>query len=192
MDLSAPGYETERLRYEPLVEAHSAVLLNSEIEQSVWKYMPALRHGTNLRNYFDFLLNVQISGRSANYVLFRKADNQFVGLTGFSEINKIHRRLRNTIAWHPHELASEELYQAAQHGMLKRAYDWRAKRLEWQINPDNKFQMQHVASLNPTREAHFRNYERTAGGDWIDKIVFSMTRPELAAAIQTLETRLIG
>jgi len=191
MDLSAPGYETELLRFEPFSDSHRDLLRAPGIEKSVWKYMPALSGGTNLRKYLMAVLQSQASGEAAYYVLFWKADGSFAGVSGFNEINRIHRRLRNHISWHPPEADVTQLYRATQHGMLKRAYDWRAKRMEWQINPKNDFIMQNLQYLEPTREAHFRNYERTADGVWIDKIVFSMTRPELAVAVERLEAELL-
>lgn len=187
MDLSAPGYETDLLRFEPVNESHRDVLRDSSIDKSVWKYMPALSGGTHLKKYMLMLLQSQLAGTAAYYILFQKSDDAFAGLAGFNEINRIHRRLRNHISWHPPEMDGRQLYRATQHGMLKRAYDWRAKRMEWQINPENDFIMDNLKTLEPTQEAHFRSFERTADGVWIDKIVFSMTRPELAAAIERLE-----
>lgn len=191
MDLSAPGYETELLRYEPFRESHRELLRAPGIEKSMWKYMPALSGGTNLRKYLMAVLQSQARGEAAYYVLFCKADESFAGVCGFNEISRIHRRLRNHISWHPPERDSAKLYRVAQHGMFKRAYDWRAKRMEWQINPKNEFIMQNLQDLQPVREARFRNFERTADGVWVDKIVFSMTRPELAAAIERLESALL-
>lgn len=187
MDLSAPGYETELLRFEPIRETHREVLRSAKVEKAVWKYMPALSGGTNLPKYLQSILQQVKAGQAAYYVLFRKSDDQFVGVSGFNEINRIHRRLRNHVSWHPPDLDAQQLYRATQYGMIKRAYDWRAKRMEWQINPKNDFLMQNLQTLNPKREAHFRSFERTAEGAWIDKIVFSMTRPELADAIERLE-----
>ncbi len=192
MDLSAPGYETELLRFEPISAAHKDVLKTSGIEKSLWKYMPALSGGTNFAKYMKALFDAHQCGIAAYYVLFRKSDGQFAGVAGFSEINKIHRRLRNQVAWHPPEFEQPDLYLASQHGMIKRAYDWRAKRMEWQINPKNEFMMQNLQYLNPKKEAKFRNFERTADGVWIDKIVFSMTRPELAEALKKLEAKLFA
>ncbi|MCR9195614.1 MAG: hypothetical protein NXH88_12830 [Hyphomonas sp.] len=191
MDLSAPGYETALLRFEPVCDAHRDLLRGPAIEKSLWKYMPALSGGTNLENYLQALLQTQKAGIAAYYVLFQKSDGAYAGIAGFNEINRIHRRLRNNISWHPPDMDAIRLYQATQHGMMKRAYDWRAKRMEWQINPKNEFIMQNLQFLEPTREAHFRNFERTADGVWIDKIVYSMTRPELAAAIERLERELV-
>ena len=187
MDLSAPGYETELLRFEPVSADHRDLLRGSAIEKSVWKYMPALSGGTNLKKYLQALMKSQKVGVAAYYVLFQKSDGGFAGISGFNEVNRIHRRLRNHISWHPPGADAIQLYRATQHGMMKRAYDWRAKRMEWQINPKNDFLMQNLQFLEPVREAHFRNFERTAEGVWIDKVVFSMTRPELAAAIERLE-----
>ena len=190
MDLSAPGLENNLVRLEPLAENHRALIFASEIEESVWKWMPALRGGTNLQNYFDFMLKAQKCGLAATYIVFLQDDDTFAGVTGFNEINKIHRRLRNALAWHPPHLASPELYQAAQLAMISRALEWRAKRLEWQVNPNNNYIMTQLAEIGPTREAHFRNFERTADGVWVDKIVYSMTRPEMAGAIERLTREL--
>lgn len=190
MDLSAPGYETDLLRFEPVSESHRETLRDSAIEKSVWKYMPALSGGTNLKKYLLMLLQTHAQGAAAYYVLFQKSDGAFAGIAGFNEINRIHRRLRNHISWHPPEMDANRLYRATQYGMMKRAFDWGAKRMEWQINPRNDFIMHNLQALEPVREAHFRSFERTADGVWIDKIVFSMTRPELAAAIERLEQEL--
>ena len=190
MNLSSPGLENAIVRLEPIAEQHRAIIFASEIEESIWKWMPALQGGTNLQNYFDFMLRAQNCGIAATYLLFRQEDDAFAGVTGFNEINKIHRRLRNALAWHPPHMATPRLYQAGQLAMIQRAYDWRAKRIEWQVNPKNSYIMDELRVINPTREALFRNFERMADGNWVDKEVYSLTRPEMAGAIQRLTTEL--
>lgn len=179
------------LRLEPLSEAHRDVIFSSGVEDSVWKWMPAIPGGASLENYFRFMLAAQKSGAIATFVLFRKSDQAFVGITGFSEINKIHRRVRNALAWHPPNVATSTLYQAGQLAMIQRAYDWRAKRIEWQVNTNNTYIMTELDDVGPTREAYFRDFEKTANGVWVDKIVFAMTRNEMAAAIQRLQSQLV-
>jgi RimJ/RimL family protein N-acetyltransferase len=187
MELNAPGLENELVRLEPIGEQHWLTINTAEIQEAFWRWMPAQRGGTSLRAYFDFILKAQAAGLAATFVLFRQSDGAFAGITGMNEINKLHRRVRIAIAWHPPELGSPELYKAGQLAMIQRAYDWRAKRVEWQINPNNKFIVEELAKIGPTREALFRNFERTADGVWVDKAIFSMTRPEMAQAIARLE-----
>ena len=190
MELTAPVRENQMLRLEPIAEHHRSLIFASDIEESIWKWMPALRGGTNLENYFDFILAAQKSGLAVTYVLFLQENDAFAGVTGFNEINKIHRRIRNALTWHPPHMATPKLYQAGQLAMIQRAYDWRAKRIEWQINTKNTYILNELKAINPTREALLRNYERTADGVWVDKVVFAMTRPEMAGAIQRLNTDL--
>ncbi|MEM7327396.1 MAG: hypothetical protein AAF437_01575 [Pseudomonadota bacterium] len=190
MELSAPGLENQIVRLEPLSADHRNDIFASEIEESVWKWMPALPGGTSLSNYFKAMLTAQKSGHAVTFALFRQSDDAFAGVTGFNQINKIHRRVRNALAWHPPHLATSELYQAGQLAMLVRARDWRAKRVEWQVNTDNDYILKELAALAPTREARFRNYERTADGIWVDKDVFAMTRTEMADTINRLERTL--
>ncbi|MEL7107621.1 MAG: GNAT family protein [Pseudomonadota bacterium] len=192
MDLSAPGLDNQMLRFEPIDVRHRDYIFDSEIEKSVWKWMPALQGGTSLKNYFDAIIAMQKCGQSATFVLFRQDDNAFAGVTGFTDINKIHRRVRNALAWHPPEMATMDLYQAGQLAMIERAHDWRAKRLEWQVNPENDFMTSMVATLQPTREATFRNFERTADGVWVDKVVFAFTRTEMTEAIVRLKRDLFA
>ncbi len=190
MELSAPGLENAQLRLEPFSTQHRDLIFNSEVEESVWKWMPALPGGTSLANYFDFVLKAQNAGVAATFVLFRKSDGAFAGLTGFNDINKIHRRVRNALTWHPPALATETLYLAGQHAMISRAFAWRAKRLEWQVNTKNDYILSQLSVIGPTREALFRNFERTADGTWVDKIVFALTRAEMPDALQRLERAL--
>ncbi|MCR9270807.1 MAG: GNAT family N-acetyltransferase [Henriciella sp.] len=190
MELTAPGLENELVRLEPIDAHHWPMIRNSDIEESIWRWMPALPGGTSLQNYFDAIVQAQKFGLAATFVLFLKSNDEFAGVTGLNEINKIHRRVRNAFAWHPPDLSHSNLYLAGQLAMLQRAYDWRAKRMEWQVNTNNKFIMTGLAQINPTHEAVFRNFERTADGVWVDKAVFAMTRPEMAEAIQRLEATL--
>lgn len=190
MELAAPGLKNSIVRLEPLDESHRDVIFDSSIEPSLWKWMPALPGGTSLGHYFKSMLYAQKCGLAATFVLFDQSSSDFVGITGFNEINKIHRRVRNAVTWHPPDLATSRLYRAGQLAMMERAYAWRAKRIEWQINTENKYRLRELAFINPTREALFRHFERTADGLWIDKIVFAMTRSEITDAIVRLKADL--
>ncbi|MEO1552410.1 MAG: hypothetical protein AAFR82_00640 [Pseudomonadota bacterium] len=191
MELSAPGLENAIVRLEPLGAQHRDVIFASEIEESVWKWMPALPGGTSLNHYFKAMLAAQNKGLAVTFAVFQQSDGAFAGVTGFNQINKIHRRVRNALAWHPPHLATPELYQAGQLAMIERAYEWRAKRIEWQINTDNEYILRELGAIAPLREALFRQFERTADGVWVDKEVFAFTRPEMADAIRRLKLALL-
>ena len=109
MELSAPGLQNAIVRLDPITEAHREVIFDSKIEDSIWKWMPALRGGSTLKNYFKFVLDLQKSGDMATFVLFRQSDGAFAGGTGFNEINKIHRRVRNALAWHPRQWQTKSI-----------------------------------------------------------------------------------
>lgn len=192
MELSAPGLQNAIVRLDPITAAHRDMIFDSEIEDSIWKWMPALRGGSTLKNYFKFVLDLQKTGAMATFVVFRQSDGAFAGVTGFNEINKIHRRVRNALTWHPPSLTTPDLYLAGQLAMIERAYDWRAKRIEWQVNTRNDYILDGLAAIRPTQEAVYRNFERNADGAWVDKIVFSLTRPEMAGVIARLKQSLAG
>ena len=190
MELSAPGLQNALLRLDPICDEHRDVIFASNVQESIWKWMPALRGGSNLSNYFDFILQAQKAGTAATFVLFLRGTDTFAGITGFNEINKVHRRVRNALAWHPNELEVPDLYLAGQAAMIDRAYEWGAKRLEWQVNSNNQFILAGLEMIGPSQEAVFRNYERTADGIWVDKIVFGMTRKEMEQASARLNAHI--
>ncbi|MEO0548588.1 MAG: hypothetical protein AAFZ91_01615 [Pseudomonadota bacterium] len=190
MDLDAPDLASDLLRLDILNETHREILRTSDIETALWLWMPAIPGGTHFNNYFDYMLKMQASGLTVLYVVLRKSDDRFMGLTGFGEINRLHRRLRNLLAWYPPDVFEPRLYASSQLAMLRRAQDWGAKRIEWQVNTKNTFVLEQLEIIAPTREALLRNYERAADGEWTDKIVFSLIRDEIEAAAQRLETLL--
>ncbi|MEM9939093.1 MAG: hypothetical protein AAF768_09620 [Pseudomonadota bacterium] len=190
MDLDAPDLASDLFRLDILNETHREILRTSDIETALWLWMPAIPGGTHFNNYFDYMLKMQASGLTVLYVVLRKSDDRFMGLTGFGEINRLHRRLRNLLAWYPPDVFEPRLYASSQLAMLRRAQDWGAKRIEWQVNTKNTFVLEQLEIIAPTREALLRNYERAADGEWTDKIVFSLIRDEIEAAAQRLETLL--
>lgn len=153
--------------------------------------MPAIPGGTHFDNYFDFMLKMQKAGQIVLYVLFRKTDNAFMGLIGFGEINRLHRRVRNLLAWYPPEHFQPKLYLSSQLAMLRRAKASGVKRIEWHVNTRNQFILDQIAMIDPVREALLRNFERNADGSWTDKIIYALVRDEIEQAIQRMETKLL-
>ncbi|MDJ0922166.1 MAG: GNAT family protein [Henriciella sp.] len=191
MDLAAPGLESDLLRLDVLNEGHRATLKSSTIETALWLWMPAIPGGTHFDSYFDYMMKMQQAGMVVLYLLSFKSDGGFAGLTGFGEINRLHRRVRNLLAWYPPELFEPKLYLSSQLAMLRRAQSWGVRRIEWQLNTRNKFMLEQIERIGPKREAVLRNYERVADGSWTDKIVFSLIRNEIEEAAQRMEAQLV-
>ncbi|MEO1189106.1 MAG: hypothetical protein AAFW60_08530, partial [Pseudomonadota bacterium] len=79
MELSASGLENDIVRLEPLNADHRDVIFASEIEESIWKWMPALPGGTSLSHYFKAMLAAQKQGLAVTFILFRQSDGAFAG-----------------------------------------------------------------------------------------------------------------
>lgn len=186
MSIISSGMENDLLRFEPLSDAHREVIFASDLETAIWKWMPALPKGANLASYYKHMLAAQEQEERVTYVLFRKSDNAFCGLTGFSEIDRTHRKVRNALAWHPPDKDPLKKYLFGQISMIERAYDWGAKRLEWRVNTKNDFILSGMERIGAKKEATLRNFERTAQGTWADKAVFALTRPEMQPTIERL------
>lgn len=185
--LGDPGLESATLKLVPLTSSHRDIILSSGIEDAIWKWMPALKGGTSFEQYFDFMLKAHGAGIYTTFVLLSKANDQFVGIAGYTDTSRQHRRTRIAMAWFAPNLFEPHLFQSVQLALMQRALDWGAKRIEWSINPENTFMMEQLEAIKPTFEARMRNYERLAGGRWADKVVYSMTRPEAADRIKDYE-----
>lgn len=189
MNLEAPGLETALLRFVPLDASHRSLFLNKRVEDALWAYMPALPGGTRFEDYVDFFIKAQVAGLYTGFVMYRKADNAFVGLTAFTDTNRLHRRTRIAVTWFEPEIYTPDLFDSMTLGLLQRASDWGARRVEWSINPKNDFWVENVARIAPNREATLRNYERMADGQWADKTVYSFIGAEIKTAISRLRER---
>ncbi len=188
----ADGLENEFIRLEPIDEVHRQKVLTPQLADAIWRWMPPLPKGTSMDSYYSFLLKQHDLGTVFSYVLFRKSDNAYAGIVGFDGIMKLHRRLRSAFAWHPPAISSPRLYGCGQLAMIELAYGWGANRIEWRVNTANQFITRNLEEIvAPKKEALLRNYERMADGNWADKAIFSLVRPEIKPTLDRMTNTLI-
>jgi hypothetical protein len=145
--------------------------------------MPALSGSKRFEDYVNFFLKAQKLKLYTGFVMYRKSDDALVGFTAFTDTNRLHRRTRIAVTWFEPGIYTPELFDSMTLGLLQRASDWGARRVEWSINPKNDFWMENVTRIAPNHEATLRNYERMADGQWADKAVYSFIDAEIKTAI---------
>ncbi|MEL7128063.1 MAG: GNAT family protein [Pseudomonadota bacterium] len=182
--------ESPNLRAELFTKAHAAYFPTDDAVRQMWTWMPRVKGVSTVEGYIAHVLEMQRTGQIVCFSLRLKSDGQFAGIIGFVDISALHRQVRLGIAWHPTNMRLTTVYQEAELMMIQRAYDWRAKRLTWHVDPRNKGAMRAMKWIGATREARLRQYMRTADGGWADLVVFSMLRLEMKSAIEWMTAEL--
>ena len=189
MDFNDPGLENDIVRLTKAGAEHKELLRASTID-SMWKWMPVLPSGTSFESYFSEIIALRDAGVLYPYLVTRVSDNRFAGLTAFVDLNKTHRRLRIGLSWHPEDMRGTHIFPATQLVMIKRAFDCRVRRIEWQLDERNGRAISALEKLGVTNEGTLRHYYRLAGGDWANVTVFSLLSEESAETIRRLENHL--
>jgi RimJ/RimL family protein N-acetyltransferase len=190
MQLGANGLETDLFRLEPLNETYRLTLKDSGAVDHVWTAMPVISTGTTFDDYFDHALKMPEAGAGQAMAAIRKVDQRLIGLAAFLAPNRIHRRLRIGYIW---VQAGERGGQASAHVqflMIKRALEWRARRIEWWFDIRDQRAMASIRKFGATHEGTLRKHTRLADGSWADVAILSLVGEEIAEALSALGERI--
>ncbi|OAB55613.1 hypothetical protein AY600_07720 [Phormidium willei BDU 130791] len=190
MKLDDPGCENALVRLEPFDETHLAQITASGAADAMWSWMQDIPRGKSLEAYVAYACELQARGELYAFSAFLQRDGRFAGIAAFDAISNIHRRLRITAFWVPHPLRRRGIFSAIQCAMIRRALDWRARRIEWLVPAAAEDVIGVLEKLGAKREGVFRAYLRLADGSWPDMVQLAMLRDEAELAVQTIEDRL--
>ncbi len=190
MELGADGLETARIRLAPFEEADREDIHNSKAVDAMWTSMPVIATGNSLDAYFDHTVRMGELGIGLGLTARDKADGALVGLAAFLLPNRLHRRIRIGYIWVKPELRGTGITDHVHFLMLKRAMEWRARRVEWFLSTRNQAAITHVERLGALREGLLRQHSRFADGSWSDIVVLSLVDAEIRAAMKELGTRI--
>ncbi len=193
MELGAPGLHTAMLRLEPLDESHRTTIRTSNAVEHMWSSMPLIATGTNIDAYIDHSLKMAKLGTGQVMAAVREEDDRLIGLSAFLNPNRMNRRTRIGYNWIQPDLRGSEVVDHIQYLMLKRAYQWRARRVAWWLSQKNERAIAAVEKIGATREGVLRQHTRFADGSWADLVVLSLVgdeiRDAMAALGEQIETR---
>lgn len=193
MELGAPGLHTAMLRLEPLDEGHRTTIRTSNAAEHMWSSMPLIATGTSIDAYIDHSLKMAKLGTGQVMAAVREADERLVGLSAFLNPNRMNRRTRIGYNWIQPDLRGSDVVDHIQYLMLKRAYQWRARRVAWWLSQSNERAIAAVEKIGATREGVLRQHTRFADGSWADLVVLSLVgdeiRDAMAALGEQIETR---
>ncbi|WP_084397200.1 GNAT family N-acetyltransferase [Henriciella aquimarina] len=192
MELAAPGLDTRLIRLEPLGEHHRDAVHESGAVEHMWSSMPLIPAGTSIDAYFDHTLRMAELGNGLGLAVMLKRENRLVGLSAFLQPNRLHRRVQIGYIWLEQAQRGTGLVNHIQYLMLKRALEWRARRVEWWFASDNERAIGNVERLGALREGVLRQHSRFADGRWVDLVILSLVGEEIRTAMHHLGASVAG
>jgi len=188
MQLDAPDLENDVVRLEVFGgERHKALLKESGAVDDMWRWMAALPGGVNFESYYQFITDAYKAKTIIPFAVFRKSDDAFAGVIGFSLFSRTHRRVRIAYTWHPDDMRGTLIFPAAQRAMIGRALDWGARRIAWTVDIRNGPARRAFERIGAVHEGTLRNFMRMTDGEWADHDILSMTRDEAKAAVSHID-----
>lgn len=190
MDLGAPGLRNAIVQLLPLTEQHREPLHACGAEEAMWASMPAIERGAGFDAYFDHVLKAAKAGTLVPFAVMDAQTERFIGVCSFFAANRFHRRIEIGYVWIEPDMRGRGCFGAIHHLLIKRALDWGARRMGWQIESHNERANQAIRHLGASYEGTLRSYARYADGTWVDLAIFSLLREEAKGLVKALEERL--
>ena len=186
MELSAPGLETDLIRLEPYEERHRESLRNIDLINHMWSSMPLIASGTNFDAYFNHTLRLAELGTGLGLAVIDKQEDRLIGCAAYLMPNRLHRHVTFGRIWLEKKYRGSGLVRHVLYLMLKRALEWRARRIQWQFSTRSHQAIASVEKLGAVREGVLRQHLRFADGSWADLVVQSLVGEEIRDSMRRL------
>jgi N-acetyltransferase len=175
--------EGDRVRMEPLAEAHFADLLRVAIDAPLWRWtIMGPQDEAGLRRWFDAALANAEAGTERPFATVDRATGRAIGSSRFMSIVPEHKRLEIGWTWVGSEYQRSGRNREAKLLQLTHAFDTLdANRVEFKTHARNEQSRNALAGIGATFEGVFRNHVIMPDGSLRDSAYFSITREEWPA-----------
>ena len=185
-----PGLETRLVRLEALGEHHRGAFLNSGAEDDVWRLMPLIPAGNKLDAYFDYTLRLSQNEGGQAMAVIGKDTGRLIGVAAYLYPSRLSRRVRIGYTWLEKASRGKGLSTHIQYLMVKRAQEWRARRIEWMMSTRSEDAIARMTRWRVQREGVLRQYSRMADGGWADVAVFALVGEEIRQMLECLQAEI--
>ena len=190
MELGAPGLETRLVRMEALCERHRGEFMKSGAEDDVWRLMPLIPSGNKLEAYFDHTVRLPQQEGGQGMAIISAESGRLIGLAAYLYPNRLSRRVRIGYTWLEKASRGKGLATHVQYLMIKRAHEWRARRVEWMMSTRSEAAIARMKRWNVQQEGVLRQFSRMADGGWADVAVFSIVGDEIRQMLTRLQAEI--
>ncbi|RIJ17390.1 N-acetyltransferase [Henriciella mobilis] len=186
MELGAPGLETSLIRLEALGAKHRPALLECGVADDIWKLMPLIPEGNSPEAYFDYTMRMGELGTGQALAVIVRETGAFIGIAAYLYPNRLNRRVRIGYTWIDPRYRGIGMSAHINYLMLKRALEWRARRVEWMMSMRSEQAIAVMDRWGMVREGVLRAYSRMADGSWADVVVYSLIADEIRATLMRM------
>jgi N-acetyltransferase len=176
MEIAPVVLEGERVRLEPLCEAHVDALVAASVGHGLFRYYPfALESEEGMRGYLAAGLAGLAAGTALPFVTIERASGAPIGSTSFLAIDRMHRRLEIGATWLVPGAQRTAANTEAKYLQLRHCFEsLGCIRVEFKTDERNARSRAALARIGAQQEGIFRAHMRMPDGFLRSSVWFSV------------------
>jgi N-acetyltransferase len=183
----------EKIRLEPLSDAHATDLFEAGVDRTIWTYMPVggFADLTAVREWIDRALAAQATGSELPFAIVLIATGRAVGSTRFMDIRSEHRALEIGSTWLSPDVQRTGVNTEAKYLLLKHAFeDLGAHRVQLKTDARNIRSQRAIERIGAVLEGRHRRHMVLWDGYVRDTVYYSIVDTEWPQVKERLESLL--
>ena len=190
MALAKPVLDGRFVRLEPLEERHRALVRPAAQHPEIFTVTTSA-YGPLYDPYFDNALKRSDGERDIAFAVQLKAENRYVGMTRYLNIEAAHRKLEIGSTWYEPSVWAGPVNPECKLLLMQHAFETlKFNRVEYKTDARNARSRAAIAKLGATQEGIHRKHMIMADGHVRDSVFFSIIDTEWPAVKAGLEKRL--
>ena len=192
MAIETPVLDSQRVRLEPLTEAHLAALEDVAFDERIWRYMMTqVRTQDDLRGWVEAALHAKEGGNVLTWVTILKSEGRVVGSTRFLDLDLMNKTVEIGHTWIAPRYQGAGVNPEAKLLQLRYAFEELGlNRVALKTHHENLQSQAAMRKLGAVEEGTFRNHYVMPDGSARHSVWFSIVREEWPGVQARLEERL--
>lgn len=192
MPLEKVALDGKSVRLEPLEERHREAIRPAAQHPEIFTVTTSAL-GPLYDPYIDNALKRSDGVRELAFAVLLKADNRYVGMTRYLNIEEAHRKLEIGSTWYEPSVWASPVNPECKLLLMRHAFETlRFHRVEYKTDVRNARSRAAILKLGATQEGILRKHMVMADGHVRDSVYFSVIDTDWPAAKAGLEKRLAG
>ena len=192
MALEKVALDGKSVRLEPLEERHREAIRPAAQHPEIFTVTTSAL-GPLYDPYIDNALKRSDGVRELAFAVLLKADNRYVGMTRYLNIEEAHRKLEIGSTWYEPSVWASTVNPECKLLLMRHAFETlRFHRVEYKTDVRNARSRAAILKLGATQEGILRKHMVMADGHVRDSVYFSVIDTDWPAAKAGLEKRLAG
>lgn len=192
MALERVTLDGRHVRLEPLEERHREPLRPAAQHPEIFTVTTSA-YGALYGPYIDHALKRSASGSEMAFVVWHKAQQRYVGMTRYLNIEEGHRKLEIGSTWYEPSVWAGAVNPECKLLLMRHAFEGlKFNRVEYKTDVRNARSRAAILKLGAKQEGILRKHMIMANGYVRDSVIFSVIDEEWPAVKEGLERRLAG